>query len=690
MPVWTSALLAGGSIYAGVRVVQNRRRKRLAEHLMPPDAMMMEIDRKLSLGDWLLGDERRWSRGMRQRRVNFNLAIATGAIALTGVGVLVPGLTFVGTVFVAVATLEIYRDAISALINERRLRHSVIDSLAITTALTYQLYFASAVATGLYFLGMRMLIAAEIQTNKRLTALFEQNERFVWQVVDGQLQHVLLSSLDAGDVIAVEGGEIIPVDGTVIHGMASVDQHVLTGESQPVTKGEGDTVYAATMMNAGTLHISIEKAGDETIAMEIAHLLAIHNQYQSQVMNKAEVIADRAAVPTLGMAAVALATLGPFSAAAVLNANFSEILRITMPLSLLNHIDLATQYGILVKDAQALETLRDVDTFVFDKTGTLTVERPIIAHIYADTDTSERDVLWFAALAEQRQSHPIAEAIMAAARAENIELPHLDESAYEVGFGLRVEWDHHTIFVGSERYFTANDITFESFNEQMAASRTAGNSCVLVGVDGQTIGVLELASQPAPEARDVVAGLQARGLDVYIISGDHEMPTRHLAQQLGIKNYIAQVLPQQKSELVKDLQNEGRTVCFVGDGINDALALQQADVAISLQQATALAVETAQIVLHDDLSYLLGLLELTDQYHDNVRRTLSTIYGPGLLCIGSIFVFQTTIMGALTLYYLSFAASVGNTMLPLAMDRYWRQTSQRTMMPIEQAPAALP
>lgn len=689
MPLWTSALLAGGTIYAGVRVVQNRRRKKLVEYISGPEYSMMiiESDRPLSLGDWLFGDETRWSRTQRRYRANFNLAIATGAMALTGVGALVPGLTFAGTLLVVVAAIEIYRDAISALINDRRIRHSVIDALAITTALSFGLYIQSAVATGLYFLGMRMLIAAETQTTRHLTDLFAQQERFVWRLVEGERVQVALGDLQPGDVIVVEAGEHIPVDGEIMQGIASVDQHVLTGESQPITKAQGDVVYAATMVNTGLIEVAVREAGTDTIAMEIAQLLAAHMYQKAQMTSEAEAIADRAAPPTLGVASLALASGGLLSAAAVLNANFSEILRVTMPLSLLNHIDIATQHGILVKDAQALDALHTVDTIIFDKTGTLTVDRPTIFDIHTVADASADDILWYAALAEQRQSHPIAHAIMAEVARRGIEVPELDDSAYEAGFGLRVRYQDQTVTIGSDRYFALHDLSTEIFAEQAAAGQARGHSCVFVAIDYYTVGMIELASQAAPNAEAVVMDLQARGFEVQIVSGDHESPTQHLAEQLGITTFVAQRLPQQKAEWVESLQAAGHRVCFIGDGINDALALQRADVSISLNRGASLAVDTAQIILHDDLTHLLIVLDLTEQYHSNVRRTISLIYGPGLLCIGSIFVFQATIATALSLYYLSFVASMGSAMLPWVRDR-WQQhhmgqiaTSARQLLP---------
>ena len=328
---------------------------------------------------------------------------------------------------------------------------------------------------------------------------------------------------------------------------------------------------------------------------------------------------------------------------------------------------------------------------IFDKTGTLTLEQPQVktVHPAGKTRLNEETILTYAAAAEQRQSHPIAKAIQGAAAERGLTLPTIDDAHYELGYGLRV-WLFDSgvrtlVRVGSKRFM---DMESVSIPAEIVAIQTAcheqGHSLVMVAIEDQLVGAIELQPTIRPEAAQVVAALHERNLTIAIISGDQEAPTRTLARELGISRYFANVLPEEKAAFVSQLQAEGKTVCFVGDGINDAIALKKAEVSISLRGATTIATDTAQIVLMDQtLQNLPTLFDLSHELERNLMTSLVLVTVPCCFVIGGVFFFHIGIPLAVTAYTATFAAGVANTMLP--MFRY-RLTDEHGAVPQRNAP----
>jgi len=356
--------------------------------------------------------------------------------------------------------------------------------------------------------------------------------------------------------------------------------------------------------------------------------------------------------------------LGPSSGIAVIGANYAEILRVVSPLGMLNFLAQAAHQGILIKDGRALELLEQIDTVVFDKTGTLTLERPQVVQLYTWHGRGKQELLTLAAAAEARQSHPIAKAILQAAQEQQLPLPTIEEARYEVGYGIKVNVDHQTVHVGSLRFM---DLAGIPIADEVQALQTAGHdqgsTFVYVAVDGQVEGAIELQATLRPEAKTIIQQLKARKLDLYIISGDHREPTRRLAQELGIEHYFAEVLPEQKAQIVAQLQAEGRAVCFVGDGINDAIALKQAHTSISLRGASTAATDTAQMILTDEsIQQLDTVFDLAHRFAANQRIGYLTTFGPGVLCLGGIFFFKFQILSAMICYNISLVAGLTNAL----------------------------
>ena len=432
---------------------------------------------------------------------------------------------------------------------------TVLDSIAVMSGLVTGYYLVTAFAGFIYYVAAKLLSKTRNHTRKTLVNVFAEQPRSVWLLKNGDELEIPLSDLHTGDIIVVNAGEIIPVDGIITKGMAAIDQHALTGEAQPDEKGVGGKVLAATIVLTGRIDIQVEKTGTETIAAQIGEILNHTAEFELSLQTRGEQMAHKTVLPTLATSALALLTLGSYSSVAVLSANFSEVIRVTRPIGMLNFLNLASKDSILIKDGRSLELLNQVDTIVFDKTGTLTLEQPHMGHIYTCNGVKENDLLTYAAAAEYKQSHPIARAILQAASERTLNLPEIDDSQYEIGYGIKVKITDQLIRVGSLRFMEMEGIAIPAeISMRQQSSHEQGYSTVYVAIDQQLGGMLELRPTIRPEAKHIIRQLRQRNLSIYIISGDHEHPTKQLAEELGINHYFSNTLPQDKANKIEQLQ----------------------------------------------------------------------------------------------------------------------------------------
>lgn len=560
-----------------------------------------------------------------------------------------------------------YKQAYVAFKEERRLNFATLMAVNQTLIWFGGFYLLGGIIFILTTVGQKISYISEASSRTQLVNIFGKLPSYVWILRDGIEIEIPFEQLEVGHVLVVASGQMIPIDGVVIDGHASIDQHRLTGESQPAEKTVGDPVLASTVVLAGQIQVRVEKTGQATVAAQIGEMLEKTASYQTSITSKAAQLADRSVAPTLGVAGLAALLLGPAGAAAITSTMFGLNLWISGPLAIRNFLTVATRRGILIKDGRSLDLLAEIDTVLFDKTGTLTLEQPHVAQIHTFAEVEAQALLRYAAAVEQRQSHPIARAILAHAAAQNIALPKIDDSRYEMGYGLQAEIEEQLIRVGSDRFMTLKGIALppavEALQERCHAQ---GHSLVMVGIGVQLAGAIELEPTIRPEAKAVIDALHQRNLACYIISGDQEGPTRSLAQALGIEHYFANTLPENKAQLVEKLQQEGRAVCFVGDGINDSIALKKANVSVSLRGSTTVAMDTAQIVLMDTtLEQLPLLFQLAKEMESNLKTTHTLAIVPGLGIWAGVFFLHLGILGATLIFEASLWAGIANAMRPL-------------------------
>jgi heavy metal translocating P-type ATPase len=613
--------------------------------------------------------------------VDLDLPICTASVALAALSELAfPVLAPVSAAVFLYSTIPSFENAYRVLLKERRLGVDVLDAIVVLTCLVTRRVLAGTVLGFTLGVARKLVQRTEDNSKKMLLNVFGKQPRFVWREVDGMEVETPLERLETGDIIVVHTGETVPVDGEVVSGMAMVDQHTLTGESAPVEKLQGDKVLASTTVIAGKVRVAVTSAGSETTSAKLARILNDTAGYKLRSQSRGEELADRAVAPTLALGALGLVTTGVNGATAVVNCDLGTGIRMAAPIAMLSSLTLSAEHGILVKDGRALELLRTADTFLFDKTGTLTRERPEVGRILTFNSYAPNEILRWAAAAESKFSHPIAKAILDKARELRLELPAIDDSKYKVGYGITVGVDGHTVRVGSARYMTHEGIDLPpELRLDMEAAHEDGNSLVLVGVDGALGGALELRAAERPEAAAVIAGLRARGAKhLAIISGDNPQPTRKLAERLGMDRYFAEVLPQDKAKYVELLQKEGRTVCFIGDGVNDSIALKKANVSISLRGASSIATDTAQVVfMEDSLLKLLTLHDVSRELHGNISTSWALILIPNLFCIGGAFVAGFGVMHSMIFNQIGGMLALGNGLRPLRKAAALRAAKER-------------
>jgi heavy metal translocating P-type ATPase len=551
---------------------------------------------------------------------------------------------------------------------ERKINNDTLFSLFSILALVGR--FNTPVAFGFvaYELGSYLLLKTTAQTQKLTFDSFSQLPRSVWLLKDGVEIQVPLSVVKVGDIVAVNGGEMVPVDGQVVKGRALIDQHLLTGEAQPAEKEVGDWVLASTLVTAGGIQVKIAKMGTDTNVAQITRTLTEIAQTKTEVQSRGEQLADRIAVPILALGGVALLTSGLSMAVVVLNSSFGNRIRVLGPLSTLNYLTIAARRGILVKGGTALEQIARIDTVLFDKTGTLTLPQLRTGPVTTYHGYHEQEILAYAAAAERRQEHPIAKAILQTARELRLDVPECDETSYRIGYGVRVKLaDDRLIRVGNVRFMEMEDIVRpEQMVRDVVLAQEAGESLVVVAIDDRVVGTIIIQAQVRPEVSEIIAGLRKRGVEhLAIVSGDHTGPTRRLADSLTINDYFAEVLPTDKAGIVRNLQDQGRVVCFIGDGVNDSVAMQQADVSISLSGASTIATDSASIVLMDgSLKHLCELFDIAKKLDANTRRSLAILSVPAAINVGGAFL-GLGVGGSVLLKALGSLIAIGNSALPL-------------------------
>lgn len=473
------------------------------------------------------------------------------------------------------------------------------------------------------------------QAVRKLLALVPRTARVVRE---GREEEIPIEQVRTGDVVRVRPGESIPVDGEVVDGASGVDESMVTGESIPEEKNPGDEVIGGSINQTGTLLIRVTKVGEESFLQQVARSVEEARALKPGILALVDRVLKVYVPAVLGFATAAIViwTLGAwlvtgspnvtraiFAALAVLVMGYPCALGMASPLAMIRGGGMAAERGILMRSAEAFQVLKDVQKVVLDKTGTITRGEPSVVDVVPMAGLDEGEVLRLAAAAESASEHPIARAVVASTEARQLTIPAAKDFQAEAGKGVRATVEDHRISAGSPRFIESEGVDLATARERIEALQAKGNTVVALAVDNKVAGLMAIADQIKPDAREAVERLRAAGLEPVMITGDNARAARAVAEQVGIGEFRSEVLPQEKAAAVRDLQRQGYRVAMVGDGINDAPALMQADVGIAIGAGTDIAIESADVVLVGE-----RLLAVVDAYHigkASYRKTVQNL-----------------------------------------------------------------
>jgi Cu+-exporting ATPase len=497
-------------------------------------------------------------------------------------------------------------------------------------------YFeAAAVITVLVLLGQVLELRAREATSGAIKALLQLAPKTARRVGDDGADHeVEIDTLKTGDRLRVRPGEKVPVDGVILEGRSALDESLVTGESLPVSKETGARVIAGTLNQSGSFVMRADKVGRDTLLSQIVQMVADAQRSRAPIQRLADQVAGWF-VPAVIIAAIAAfaawATFGPepklafglVAAVSVLIIACPCALGLATPMSIMVGVGRGAQAGVLIKNAEALERLEKVDTLVVDKTGTLTEGKPKVVAIVAASGFQENDILQFAASVERASEHPLADAIVRAAKERQLELSAVEGFDAPTGKGATGKVSGKTIVLGNAKYLASIGVETTALDSEAERLRADGATVIDIAVDGQLAGLFAIADPVKTSTPEALQALAAEGVKVIMLTGDNRTTANAVAQRLGISEVEAEVLPDQKSAVVTKLRNAGRVVAMAGDGVNDAPALAAADVGIAMGTGTDVAMESAGVtLLKGDLTGIIRARKLSQATMSNIRQNL--------------------------------------------------------------------
>jgi Cu+-exporting ATPase len=497
-------------------------------------------------------------------------------------------------------------------------------------------YFeAAAVITVLVLLGQVLELRARERTSGAIRALLGLAPKTARRITDHGDEDVAIDAIAVGDRLRVRPGEKIPVDGVVTEGQSFVDESMVTGEPMPVTKAEGARVVGGTVNQSGGLVLRAEQVGRDTMLARIVDLVARAQRSRAPVQRLADRVSGWFVPAVLASAVIAFAAwvifgpeprfaFGLVAAVTVLIIACPCALGLATPMSIMVGVGRGARAGILIRDAEALEALERIDTIVIDKTGTLTEGKPKLASVVTAPGVGENTLVLMAASVEQASEHPLARAIIEAAKARGLSLDQVANFVSHPGKGATGNIEGKAVALGNTALMGDLNIAVSEFDTAAEAARASGATTIYVAIDGRPAGVIAVADPIKASAKAAIAALRSEGLRIVMLTGDNATTARAVASQLDITEIEAGVLPERKGDVVQRLRNEGRRVAMVGDGVNDAPALASADVGIAMGGGTDVAIESAGVtLLTGDLAGLVRARRLSAATMRNIRQNLA-------------------------------------------------------------------
>ncbi len=495
-------------------------------------------------------------------------------------------------------------------------------------------YDVTAVVTGLVVLGMALELRARSRTNEAIKKLMSLQARTARVIRDGVESDIPVEEVLVGDTIIVRPGEKVPVDGVITEGSSALDESMVTGESIPIEKADGDEVIGATINKTGSFRFKASKVGKDTLLSQIIRMVQEAQGSKAPIQRVVDQVAGYfvPAVMIIGIFAfMAWFTFGPEPQLIYAVVVFVSVLIIACPCalglatptSLMVGVGKGAENGILIKSGDALETAHKLNAIVLDKTGTITKGKPALTDVVVTGEVSENEVLLYAASVERGSEHPLGEAIVEGAKERGLELMEAGKFNAIPGHGVEAEVGGRRLLLGNLKLMNAKAIDLGDIESEAARLADEGKTPMYVAVDERLAGIIAVADTVKEDSRDAIKALQRLGLEVVMITGDNERTARAIAKEVGIDRIMAEVVPEDKAHQIQLLQLEGKKVAMVGDGINDAPALAQADVGMAIGTGTDVAIEASDITLvKGSLSKVATAIELSRGTMRNIKQNL--------------------------------------------------------------------
>ena len=495
------------------------------------------------------------------------------------------------------------------------------------------LYFESAgTIITLILLGKLLEARTKGQTSSAIKKLIGLQPKKAKIIENGAEKEVLIENIKVGDIIVVKPGEKIAVDGKIVNGNTSVDESMITGESIPVSKNPGDKVIGGSINKNGSIQFEATEIGKDTVLSQIIKLVEEAQGSKAPISRMADIVAGYFVPIVIGIATVTgiiwfisgsglTAALTFFISVLVIACPCA--LGLATPTSIMVGTGKGAENGILIKSGEALETAHKIKTVVLDKTGTITKGKPVLTDLKVYNNFDGNEILQLAASAENNSEHPLAEAIVNGAKERNVEFKQYDKFRAMPGYGIRATIDNKEIQIGNRKLMASRKISTEAAEKDYEILSNEGKTPMFISVNNELAGLIAVADVVKETSKGAIERMHKLGLKVIMLTGDNEKTAKYIAKEVGIDSVIAEILPFQKSEEVKKLQEAGEFVAMVGDGINDSPALAQANVGIAIGSGTDVAIESADIVLiRNDLNDVAGAIALSKATITNIKENL--------------------------------------------------------------------
>ncbi|MFD1064856.1 heavy metal translocating P-type ATPase [Oceanobacillus locisalsi] len=498
-----------------------------------------------------------------------------------------------------------------------------------------ELYFeAAAVIITLVLLGKLFEVRAKGRTGQAIKKLLDMQAKTARVIRNGEEMEIAIEEVAVGDNIIVRPGEKIPVDGAIIKGKSAVDESMITGESIPIDKNIGDTAIGSTINKNGMLTVEATKIGEDTALAQIVKVVEEAQGSKADIQRVADRVSGIFVPVVVGIAVMTFLAWYIFVAPGDLRAALVPAITVLViacpcalglatPTSVMAGSGRAAELGVLFKGGEYLENTRSIETIVLDKTGTVTKGEPALTDVIPQGSVTKENVLKMAASAEKHSEHPLAEAIVKGAEEQHIDLIETNDFESVPGAGIQVTWEGEPLYIGTRKLMKQQNIDISNIEEAMTELEAAGKTAMLVGFQGELSGIIAVADTVKETSKAAIERLHEQELEVILLTGDNERTAQAIAKEVGVDRVIAEVLPDQKADEIKRLQQEGKKVAMVGDGINDAPALAIADIGMAIGTGTDVAIEAADVTLmRGDLHSVADSIELSTKTMRNIKQNL--------------------------------------------------------------------